>query len=153
MALFEKRKGEPINILLAEDNEDDIEITTIVFEQARIHNNLSIVKNGQEAWDYLNRQGDYQEEEKYPMPQLMLLDINMPKMGGFELLEKIKSHDRFKVVPVVMLTSSKNEEDIVRSYGKGVAAYISKPVNHDEFVKMVDSFNFFWEIVELPKIS
>ncbi len=144
-------KGTPINILLAEDNEDDIEITAMAFEQARIQNNLFIVKNGKEAWDYLNRHGEYADEEKYSAPDLVLLDINMPKMGGFELLTKMKADEKFKLIPTVMLTSSKNEEDVAKSYSNGAAAYIPKPVNHEEFLKVVEAFNFFWQIVKLPK--
>jgi len=151
MTIIKKENGDPINILLAEDNEDDIEITTITFEQARIQNNLFVVKNGQEAWDYLNRQGEYDDERKYPMPDLMLLDINMPKMGGFELLDKVKADEKFKLIPAVMLTSSKNEEDVAKSYSNGAAAYIPKPVNHEEFLKAVEAFNFFWQVVKLPK--
>ena len=123
-----KQSGKPINILLAEDNEDDIEITTMAFQEARIKNNLYIVKNGEQAWDYLTRGEGYEDEEKYPAPQLLLLDINMPRMGGLELLEKVKADDRFKTIPVVMLTSSKNDEDVVKiirkSYSKKYAAFL-----------------------------
>ena len=151
MNLIKKENGDPISILLVEDNEDDIEITTIAFEEARIHNNLYVVKNGQDAWDYLNSQGEYADKEKYPMPDLMLIDINMPKMGGFELLEKMKADEKLKLIPAVMLTSSKNEEDVARSYSNGAAAYIPKPLGHKEFLKLVDAFNFFWQIVKLPR--
>lgn len=151
MNIIKKEEGEPINILLAEDNEDDIEITTIAFEEARIHNNLFVVRNGQEAMDYLNCQGEYADREKYPIPDLILLDINMPKIGGFELLERLKKDEKFKLIPTVMLTSSKSEEDIVKSYSSGAAAYIPKPVNHEEFLKVVETFNFFWQIVKFPK--
>jgi|TARA_B100000315_G_scaffold215464_1_gene214774 two-component system response regulator len=147
------KNGDPINILLVEDNEDDIEITTMAFEEARIHNNLYVVRNGQDGWEYINRQGKYADEEKYPAPDLILLDINMPKMGGFELLEKLKADEKLKLIPAVMLTSSKNEEDVVKSYFDGAAAYIPKPVNHEEFLKVVEAFNFFWQIVKLPKKS
>ena len=146
-----EEKAKPLNILLVEDNEDDIEITEITFKRSRIINNLYVVRDGEQAWEYLSRKGDYQDTAKYPEPQLILLDINMPKIGGFELLERIKKTDSLKLIPVVMLTSSKSDEDIIRGYGDGAAAYIAKPVAHDEFLKIVDTFNFFWQIVKLPR--
>ncbi len=143
----------PINILLVEDNEDDIEITQMAFEQAKIRNNILIVRNGQEALDYVYGRGIYQDREKYPMPRLILMDINMPKKGGFEALEELKKDANLRLIPVVMLTSSKSEEDVVRSYSKGAVAYIPKPVSHEEFLKTVEYFNFFWQIAELPKVK
>ena len=143
----------PIDILLVEDNEDDIEITQMAFEQAKIRNNILVVRNGQEALDYLYGRGIYQDRKNYPMPRLMLLDINMPKKGGFETLEEMKKDDHLRLIPVIMLTSSRNEEDVARSYGKGAVAYIPKPVNHEDFMKTVEYFNFFWQIAELPKVK
>ncbi len=143
-------QAKPIDVLLVEDNEDDIELTTIAFNEAKIKNRLFVVKNGQEALDYLQRKDPYRDKEKFPTPKLLLVDINMPKMGGFELLEHMKKDDKLKILPVVMLTSSKNEEDIVKSYKGGAAAYLPKPISHEDFVKVINGFNLFWQLVELP---
>ncbi|MCG8431442.1 MAG: response regulator [Candidatus Omnitrophica bacterium] len=142
-----KKIGEPIDILLAEDNEDDIEIAQITFDRARIRNNLIVVKDGQEAWDYLMSAGNGN-----PLPDLILLDINMPRMNGIELLQKLKGNEKLQLIPVVMLTSSKADVDVIKSYTDGAAAYIAKPVEIEEFSKIIEAFNFFWQIVTLPKI-
>ncbi len=146
-------EAKSINILLVEDNEDDIELTTIAFKEAKISNRLSVVKNGQDALDYLQRKDPYKDKEKFPTPKLLLVDINMPKMGGFALLEALKADAKLKLIPVVMLTSSKSEEDIVKSYGSGAAAYLPKPIGHEEFVKVVNGFSLFWQVVELPSLD
>jgi CheY-like chemotaxis protein len=145
--------AEPINILLVEDNEDDIEITQMAFEQAKIRNHILVARNGQEALDYLYGRGIYRDREKHPMPGMILMDIKMPKKDGFEALDELKRDARLKIIPVTMLTSSKNEEDIARSYDKGAVAYICKTVCHEDFMRRVECFNFFWQISELPKVK
>lgn len=145
--------SEPINILLVEDNEDDIEITQMAFEQARIRNHILVAHNGQEAMDYLYGHGIYRDRQKHPMPRLILMDIKMPKKDGFETLDELKMDADLRLIPVTMLTSSKNEEDIARSYGKGAVAYICKPVSHEDFMNRVECFNSFWQISELPKVK
>ena len=149
----DSKNAMPINILLVEDNEDDIEITQVAFEEAKIKNRLNIVRNGLEALDYLYGKEKFQDRGKYPMPKLMLVDINMPKMSGLELLERLKRDDKFKLIPVVILTSSKNEEDVVKSYGNGASAYLPKPVSHEAFVETINNFNIFWHLVELPNVE
>ncbi len=141
----------PIDILLVEDDEADIGITLRVFEKGKLKNNIYVVRDGQEALDFVSHQGQYQDKEKYPRPDLILLDIRMPKMDGFEVLKRLKVDPGTNFIPVVMLTSSRNEEDVVKSYTGGAASYIPKPVSYDDFAKAVDAFNFYWHIInKLP---
>ncbi|MFT5207101.1 MAG: CheY-like chemotaxis protein [Candidatus Omnitrophota bacterium] len=135
----------PIQILLAEDNEDDVMITQRAFQKAKIVNEMNVVSDGQAALDYLQN-----IDSEHPMPVLILLDINMPKMSGLEVLKYIKSHEVFKVIPVIMLTSSKHEEDVIDSYMDGAASYIAKPVDHEAFIKTVEQFCIYWSMVVLP---
>ena len=141
----------PIDILLVEDDEMDIVVTLRAFAKGRIRNNLFVVRDRQAALDFVAGQGQYQNKEKYPRPDMILLDIRMPMLSGFEVLKSLKADPRFDFIPVVMLTSSKNEEDVVKSYGAGAASYIPKPVSYEEFLKVVEGFNFYWQIInELP---
>lgn len=143
--------GFPIDILLVEDNEADIKLTLRAFERAKLKNNISVVRNGEEALAYVYHQAPFEDAKQYPTPDLILLDINMPKINGFQVLERLKADPVYKVIPIVMLTSSQNDEDIVRSFGNGAASFIPKPVTYDDFVKVVDGFNFYWHIVnKLP---
>lgn len=141
----------PIDILLVEDDEMDTQTTLRAFEKGKLKNNIFTVRDGQEALDYIHRQGAYQDEGKYPRPDLILLDIRMPKMDGFEVLKKLKADPRTNFIPVVMLTSSKNEEDVVKSYAYGAASYIPKPVSYETFLRAVNAFNFYWHLInKLP---
>ena len=141
----------PIDILLVEDDEADIKITLRAFEKAKIKNNISVVTDGQEAMDFVTHQGKYHDRKKFSRPDLILLDINMPKLGGFEVLKKLKADPKFQFIPVVMLTSSRNEEDVLKSYQNGAVSFIPKPVVFETFAKVVDGFNFYWHIVnKLP---
>ena len=140
-----------IDILLVEDNEADIEITLRAFEKGKLRNKLSVVRDGQEALDFIHHEGAYRDEEKYPRPDLILLDIRMPKMDGLEVLKKLKSDPKYSCLPVVIFTSSKNEEDVTQSYCGGAVSYIPKPVSYEDFRKVVDGFNFYWHVVnKLP---
>lgn len=150
----EKRHLYPIDILFADDDDADVKITLRAFEKAKIRNNIFVVHDGQEAVDFVSHQGKYTDKEKYPRPDLVLLDINMPKLNGFQVLEKLKAGEDTKMIPVIMLTSSRSEQDIAKSYKNGAASYIEKPVGYDDFVKVVEGFNFYWHIVNrLPDIS
>ena len=141
----------PIDILLVEDNEADIKITLRAFQKAKIKNHVHFVNDGQEALDFIRHEGKYQDREKFPRPDLILLDINMPKLSGFEVLSRLKTDSRFNFIPVVMLTSSKNDEDVLKSYKNGAVSFIPKPVSFKDFVKLVEGFNFYWHIVnKLP---
>ncbi len=144
----------PVDILLIEDNEADIKITLRAFKKAKLKNSIIVVKDGQEAMDYISRNGKYSDEKRFPQPDLILLDIKLPKADGFEVLDAIKSNPRSKHIPTIMLTSSKNEADIVKSYGGGAASYIQKPVSYEEFVDVVNGFNFYWQIIsKLPVVK
>ena len=132
----------PIDILLVEDNEADVKITLRAFQKARIKNNVQVVNDGQAALDFM---------KKFPRPDLILLDINMPKLSGFEVLKKLKADPKVSFIPVVMLTSSKSEEDVLKSYQNGAVSFIPKPVASEAFAKVVDGFNFYWHIInKLP---
>lgn len=142
----------PINILLAEDNEADVKITLRAFDKARLRNNIYIVNDGEEALDFIYHRGKYQDDKKFFRPGLILLDIKMPRLGGFEVLERVKSDAEYSFIPVVMLTSSEDDEDIVKSYRKGACGYMPKPVTFEEFLNVINGFNFYWHIVnELPE--
>ena len=129
-----------VEILLVEDNLDDAELTIRTFKKNRLANNLLHVQDGEEAIQYL-----FNNESK--MPKLILLDLKMPKVDGLEVLRKIKSDPEKKVIPVVILTSSKEERDIVESYKIGVNAYIVKPVDFDQFGSAISELGLFWLVM------
>ena len=138
----------PIDILLVEDNAGDIRLTQEVFKTSKVRNNLIVASNGQEALSCLRKQGKYAGT---PRPDLILLDLNLPVMDGREVLEKIKTDQDLKRIPVVILTTSKAEEDILKTYNLHANCYITKPVDLDQFVKVVQTLEDFWlAIVKLP---
>jgi CheY-like chemotaxis protein len=140
-----------ISILLVEDNEGDIILTLEALKEAKIHNEINVVKDGDAALRYLNKEGQYQDAET---PDLILLDINLPKMDGIEVLTKIKSNESLMVIPVVMLTTSDSEKDIFHSYQSHANCYITKPVNFENFMEVIQTIKDFWiNIVQLPKIK
>ena len=142
------RGGKPIEILLIEDNVGDVRLTKEALKEGKVLNNLSVVANGVEAVDFLRRKGKYADS---PRPDLILLDLNMPKKNGREVLGDIKQDPDFKRIPVVVLTISKSEEDIMKSYNLHANCYISKPVGLDQFIDVVKSIEDFWlTIVKLP---
>ena len=117
----------------------------------KFENKLFIVNDGQEALDFLFHRGRYEDKCEYPRPDIVLLDINMPKMDGIEVLKSIKDDLELNFIPVIMLTSSKEEEDIVGSYRAGASSFMQKPVGYEEFVKFVDGFNTYWHTInKLP---
>ncbi len=147
----EDANGTPIDILLVDDDEADIKITLRAFGKEIIKNNVFSVRDGQAALDFVNHRGPYQHQEKYPRPDLILLDINMPKMNGFEVLKKLKSAQETDCIPVVMLTSSQNPQDVMQCFKNGAASYIPKPVTYEELLQMVNVFNFYWRVInKLP---
>lgn len=138
----------PIHILLVEDNEGDILLTREAFESAKIMNTLSVVRDGKEAIDFLTKQGKYQNVN---LPDLVLLDVNLPKKNGHEVLQFIKGNEDLKQIPVIMLTTSSAEIDINLSYKNYVNCYITKPVEVDDFMKAITKIEDFWiSIVKLP---
>jgi two-component system, response regulator len=139
-----------IEILMADDDSDDRLMAKEAFEENKLANNIVFVENGEELLDYLNSRGKY-EGANNPLPGLILLDLNMPKKDGREALREIKSDPKFKRIPVVVLTTSKAEEDILRSYDLGVNSFITKPVTFSELVKVIRDLGNYWlGIVELP---
>ncbi len=143
-----------ITILVAEDDDDDYLLIHDALEEAKLINNLKWVKNGEDLLDYLFRRGDYTDPQKSPRPGIILLDLNMPKKDGREALKEIKSEPTLKTIPVIVLTTSKTEEDILRSYELGVNSFIRKPVEFEQFVEAVKVLGLYWfSIVELPTIE
>jgi len=138
-------------ILIAEDDNDDFLLFKEAFEELKLSNKLYRVKNGEELLDFLRHQGAYQDADDVPRPALILLDLNMPKMDGREALQEIKRDPELLSIPVVVLTTSKAEEDIMRSYSLGVNSYIKKPVTFQELLDVLKVLKHYWfEIVELP---
>lgn len=141
----------PITILLADDDEDDRILARDALADSRLANDLRIVEDGEELMDYLLRRGRYAAPQDSPRPGLILLDLNMPKMDGREALKEIKSDAGLRRIPVVVLTTSKAEEDIYRSYDLGANSFVTKPVMFDSLVKVMKDLGKYWfEIVELP---
>jgi two-component system, response regulator len=132
------------NILLVEDNPSDAELTIRAFKKKNLANNLIHLKNGAEALDYIFAQGVYSKRDASAVPKVILLDLNMPKIGGIEVLKKLREHEATKNIPVVVLTSSTEDPDISTCYALGVNSYIVKPVNFDNFSKAVSELGFFW---------
>jgi len=142
-----------INILLVEDNPDDVELTLHALKKNNIVNPVKIVRDGQEALDYLYHKGKY-ESMDYDLPNVILLDLKLPKVDGIEVLQRIKSDRKTKLIPVVVLTSSKEESDLLRSYDLGVNSYIRKPVDFDQFVETVRQIGFYWMLInEQPQVK
>ena len=139
----------PIQILLVEDNPGDVRLTREALRDAKVHNNVSVAYDGVEAMAFLRKEGRYAEA---PRPDLILLDLNLPKKSGREVLEEIKRDDRFKHIPVVILTTSQAEQDVLESYRLRANAYVTKPVDLEQFLKVVKSIEQFWlEIVKLSR--
>jgi CheY-like chemotaxis protein len=138
----------PIEILLIEDNPGDVRLIEETFKEYKVKNNLHIAYDGMEAINFLKKKGDYAD---VPRPDLILLDLNLPKKDGREVLDDIKKDNNLKSIPIVILTTSREEEDILRSYNLHANCYITKPVDLDQFIKVVKSVEDFWlSIVELP---
>jgi len=141
----------PAIILLAEDDLGDQELTTRALKEGKIENELYIVKDGEEALDYLFRRGRYTDPKTSPRPDLFLLDLNMPKVDGRQVLEQICSIHELRNIRVVVLTTSHQEEDITRSYDLGVHSYITKPVDLDQFFNVIRTLEEYWlQVVVLP---
>ena len=140
-----------IHIVMAEDDPDDRMLTRRALKKSRLANTIDTVENGEELMDYLHQRGPYAEEGAAPRPGLILLDLNMPRMDGREALKRIKSDASLRRIPVIVLTTSKAEQDIVESYDLGVNAYVTKPVTFEGLVRAIQALGSFWfEIVKLP---
>ncbi|MEL0633990.1 response regulator [Pseudoalteromonas carrageenovora] len=144
-------KVKPITILMADDDEDDRLLTQDALAESRVLNELHFVEDGVELLEYLERRGKFEDKTTSPRPGLILLDLNMPRMDGREALEAIKGNPNLKGIPVVILTTSKQEEDMVKGYNLGAASYITKPVTFDGLVDLMKTLGKYWvEFVELP---
>lgn len=142
--------GRPITILMADDDADDVMLAQEAMKESRLGNCLRFVEDGQELMEYLTRSGRYEHEDA-PKPGLILLDLNMPRMDGREALREIKSNPELRRIPVVILTTSKTEEDILRAYDLGANSFITKPVTFDRLVDIVRTLGMYWfNIVRLP---
>jgi CheY-like chemotaxis protein len=141
----------PITILLTDDDEEDLQMTQEALRESRLGNDLRITRDGEELMDYLHRRGRYSDPSDAPRPGLILLDLNMPRKDGREALAEIKVDPDLRRIPVIMLTTSKAEEDIFRSYDLGVNSFISKPVTFAGLVEAMRVVSEYWfEIVDLP---
>jgi len=145
----------PKKILLVEDNIDDIDLTLRAFHKSKLANEIVVISDGAEALDYVFCRGKYSSKTPEPLPALILLDINLPKMNGFEILDQIRLNQKTKYIPVVILSSSNEEHDIAKSYESGANSYVKKPVNFKEFMDAVNKLGQYWllvnEPVEIPK--
>jgi two-component system, response regulator len=137
-------------ILLVEDNSDDVELTMLAFEESKICNQITVVRDGQEALDYLFCTGQYAEQKPRNLPTIILLDLKLPKLDGLDVLKRVRSDPVTRFLPVIILTSSQDEEDIVRSYSLGANAYVRKPVDYARFVEAAKTLGLFWLVVNQP---
>ena len=143
--------GRPVEFLLVEDNPGDVRLTREALRDSKVRNNLNVLGDGISALSFLRREPPY---ESAPRPDIILLDLNLPKMDGREVLSTIKADPRLKRIPVVVITSSEAEQDILRTYDLHVNCYVTKPVDLDQFIKVVQSIESFWlTIVQLPPPS
>ena len=139
-------KGEPIVILLVEDDMAHVEIIRREFENSRLANRLIWVEDGQAALDYLYRKGTYNDSIKFPMPNLVLLDLRLPKVDGLEVLKIVKSDQNLSNIPVVILTTSSAEADMVKAYKYYANSYLVKPVDFTQFNKLMNTFGYYWVV-------
>jgi len=140
-----------IIILIADDDEEDRMLVKDALSENKLANSIFYVEDGEELMDFLHNRGKYSDKHKYPLPGLILLDLNMPKKDGREALKEIKSDPSLRMIPVVVLTTSKAEEDIIKTYDLGVSSFITKPVTFTSLVDIMKTLTKYWfEIVELP---
>ncbi|MFX1342962.1 MAG: response regulator [Promethearchaeota archaeon] len=143
--------GRPIEILLVEDNPGDVRLTKEAFKDAKVINNIHVAKDGEEAMAFLRRKGNY---ANLPRPDIILLDLNLPRKDGREVLAEIKEDPSLKCIPVVILTTSKSEEDILSTYNHHANCYITKPVDLNQFITVIKSIEDFWLcLVKLPPMT
>jgi CheY-like chemotaxis protein len=140
-------------ILLVEDSTDDVLLTLRALQQANILNEVIVARDGQEAMDYLRGEGQYDGRDTSDAPVVVLLDLKMPRMGGLEFLRRIRSNDSLKLLPVVVLTSSKEDQDICESYNLGANSYIQKPVDFDQFVQAIKTLGLYWLVLNVSPLG
>ena len=144
-----RQQGRPIEILLVEDNPGDIRLTQEALRDNKVRNNMAVARDGAEALALLRREGQYADS---PRPDLILLDLNLPKIDGREVLRRIKDDKKLRPIPVVILTTSRDEQDVLKAYGLHANCYVAKPVELEQFMDVVKSIENFWlTIVTLPE--
>jgi two-component system response regulator len=142
------------SILLVEDNPDDVELTLMALKESKILNQVNVTRDGVEALEYLFCTGKYAERKPSNLPELVLLDLKLPKLGGLEVLEKLRADPRTRLIPVVILTSSSEEEDVLKSYSLGANSYVRKPVEFHQFVEAVHQLGMYWLLInESPPLN
>lgn len=139
-----------VEILLVEDNKNDAELTMMALEDSNLSNHVVWLKNGKEALDFVFAEGEYANRDIINQPRVILLDLKMPKVGGLEVLKRIRADQRTRKIPVAILTSSKEEKDIIESYELGVNSYIVKPVDFEQFTKSVKEIGYYWALINQP---
>ena len=145
------RNNKQVPILIADDDHEDREMIIDALKESRLLNTIHCVKDGEELMDYLHHRAGYKSEDEYPLPGLILLDLNMPRKDGREALREIKNDPRLRKIPVVVLTTSQAEEDIYRTYDLGVNSFVTKPVSFNSLVDVMKALRQYWfEIVQLP---
>jgi two-component system response regulator len=131
-------------ILLVEDSQDDIDLTLRALRLSKVANEVVVVRDGAEALDFLFGRGQYENRQPGNLPQLILLDINLPKLSGLEVLKRLRQHDLTRLLPVVMLTTSRQDRDVIQSYQLGANSYVQKPVSFNEFTEAVRQLGIYW---------
>lgn len=144
---------ECVEVLLVEDNPTDAELAILALKERGLANNLLWLKDGAEALDFFFATGAYANRKIENVPKVVLLDLRLPKVDGLEVLRRIKADDRTKNIPVAVLTSSKEDRDVIASYKLGVNSYISKPVDFDEFTKVVSELGYYWLLINRPPVK
>lgn len=139
-----------VEILLVEDNPNDRELAARAFKKHNLANHVLAMEDGEQALEFMFRQGRYAGHPRVDQPKLILLDLKLPKMDGLEVLRKLKADERTKSIPIVMMTSSRQESDVVESYRLGVNSYIVKPIDFDKFLEAVSSLSFYWLLLNHP---
>lgn len=142
--------GRPIDILLVEDNSEDAELTLHALRRENLANSIHVARDGEEALDFLFRSGEHTKRASEPLPKLVLLDLKLPKVDGMEVLRRVKSDPRTKTIPVVILSSSKEERDLLGGYHLGANSYIQKPVDFEQFRETVKRAGLYWLLVNQP---
>lgn len=143
-------KGEPVDILIVEDNPSDLKLMMKALQRNNLGNKIIALKDGEEALDFLFSKGQYEGRNQSSRPKVIFLDLKLPKIDGLEVLQAIKSNDLTKVIPVTVVTSSKEERDVIESYNLGVNSYIVKPVEFDAFVDVISNLGLYWVVMNEP---
>lgn len=143
-----------MHILLVEDSEDDIELTQMAFRESKVANRVDVVRDGEEALDYLFCRGDHAHRKDDPLPAVVLLDLRLPKLDGLDVLEELRNNRTTRYLPVVVLTSSREQDDLIGSYDRGANSFIRKPVEFEKFSNAVRELELYWLVLnEVPEIK